>query len=180
MHSSPQIEAYSNKVDDRAIKVGGKQVIDTVDGYSIPLNIKNALPRMNLRPYTDKEWEELPHVILTSEEEWDPSKLDLDVDKDEDWYDAISDENHYTINQKFDEYGNYRHRVEVQSTSIKSIHESVDNCVIYHTNKHLSESIPKDVMEFNDNHVFSINVDDPLYYNGDYYHNTHEPHIYKL
>ena len=46
IHSSPQIEAYNNKVDDRAIKVGGKQVIETVDGYSIPLNIKNALTRM--------------------------------------------------------------------------------------------------------------------------------------
>ena len=63
IHSSPQIEAYNNKVDDRAIKVGGKQVIETIDGYSIPLNIKNALPRMKLRPYTDKEWGELPHVI---------------------------------------------------------------------------------------------------------------------
>ena len=56
IHSSPQIEAYSNKVDDRAIKVGGRQVIETNDWYSIPLYIKNSLPRMKLRPYTDKEW----------------------------------------------------------------------------------------------------------------------------
>ena len=100
---------------------------------------------MKLRPYIDKELEELLHVILTSEKERDPSKLDLDVDKDKDQYDSISDENQYTINQKLDEFGNYRHRVEVQSTSIQSIHESVDNCVIYHTNKHLSEIIHKDV-----------------------------------
>ncbi len=32
IHSSPQIEAYKNKVDDRAIKAGGKQVIQTIDG----------------------------------------------------------------------------------------------------------------------------------------------------
>ena len=56
IHSSPQIEAYSNKVDDRAIKVGDKQVIVTINCYSIPLNMKNALPLMKLRPYTDKEW----------------------------------------------------------------------------------------------------------------------------
>ena len=64
IHSSPQIEACSNKVDDKAIKVGGKQVIKTNDGYSLPLNIKNALPRMKLRPYTDKGWEDLPHVFF--------------------------------------------------------------------------------------------------------------------
>ena len=40
IHSSPQIEAYKNKVDDRAIKVGGRQIIETMYGYSIPLNIK--------------------------------------------------------------------------------------------------------------------------------------------
>ena len=54
IQSSPQIEAYNNKVDDKSIKLGGKQIIETTDGYSIPLNIKNSLPRMKLRPYTDK------------------------------------------------------------------------------------------------------------------------------
>ena len=52
IHSSPQIEAYHNKVDDRAIKLGGTQSITTIDGYVIPLNAKNALMRMKLRPYT--------------------------------------------------------------------------------------------------------------------------------
>ena len=89
IHSSAQIEFYKNFVDDRAIKIGGKQLIQTVDGYTIPLNIKGALPRMALRPYSDKEWNSLPHVILTSEVEWDPSVLDLDIDDDQEWYDAI-------------------------------------------------------------------------------------------
>ena len=69
---------------------------------------------MKLRPYTDKEWGELPHVILTSEEDWDPSTMDLDVKNDELWYDSVTDDHKYSINQRFDEYGNYRHRVEVQ------------------------------------------------------------------
>ena len=71
-----------------------------MDGYSIPLNIKNALPRMKLRPYTDKEWGELPHVILTSEEDWDPSTMDLDVQDDELWYDSIADNHQYPITHK--------------------------------------------------------------------------------
>ena len=116
IHLSAQIEAYKNKVDDRAIKAGGKQVIETVDGYSIPLNIKNALPRLRLRPYTDKEWQELPHVLLTSEEDLYSSTFDLDIDNDEIWYDAITDDHEYPLSQRFDEYGNYCHRFEVHST----------------------------------------------------------------
>ena len=54
IHSSAQIESYKNLVDDRAIKAGGNQVLRTHDGYSIPLNIKNALPRMHLRPQRKK------------------------------------------------------------------------------------------------------------------------------
>jgi hypothetical protein len=37
IHSSGQFEAYKNKVDDRSMKVGGKQCIRTNDGYVIPL-----------------------------------------------------------------------------------------------------------------------------------------------
>ena len=55
IHSSPQIDPYKNKVDDREIKAGGKHLIETIGGYSIPLNIKDALPCMELSPYTDKE-----------------------------------------------------------------------------------------------------------------------------
>ena len=40
IHSSPHMESYKTKVDDRAIKVGGRQIIQTLDGYTIPLSIK--------------------------------------------------------------------------------------------------------------------------------------------
>ena len=56
IHSSAQIEHFKNNVDDRSIKVCGKQMITTLEGYAIPLNMKNALPRMKIRPYTDEEW----------------------------------------------------------------------------------------------------------------------------
>ncbi len=46
---------------------------------------------MTIHPYTDKEWDDLPHVILTSELDWDPGQLDLTLEDDENWYDAISD-----------------------------------------------------------------------------------------
>jgi hypothetical protein len=29
-----------------------------------------------MRPHTDQEWEELPHVLLTEDANWDPTHLD--------------------------------------------------------------------------------------------------------
>ena len=124
-------------MDNRTIKAGGNQVLRTHDGYSIPLNIKNALPRMHLRPYTDEEWNSLPHVFLTSEETWDPSVLDLDISDDSNWFNSVIHEDLDDPHSLFDDVGNYRQRVHIQSTSISHLEDSVDTCVMYHTNKHL-------------------------------------------
>ena len=72
IHSSGQLEWYKNNVDDKSLKVGGLQRIATNDGYVHPLDIKNGLPYCSMRPYTDDEWESLPHVIWTSDKDWDP------------------------------------------------------------------------------------------------------------
>ena len=75
-----------NDVNDRSIKVhGGLQRILTLDGYVIPINIVAGLPYMSLRPYTDDEWDTLPHVILTSDMDWDPTVLDHTLDDDDHW-----------------------------------------------------------------------------------------------
>ena len=55
IHSDGQFEHCQNLVDDRARKVGGKQVIAALDGYHIPLNIRNGLPCVFMRPCTDKK-----------------------------------------------------------------------------------------------------------------------------
>ena len=137
IHSSAQIEAYKNHVDDRAIKAGGQQMITTLDGYYIPLSIKNALPRMNLRPYTDAEWNTLPHVILTSETTWDPSDLDLDLPSDEQWFDSIEYESNLLPNSRFDDFGNYLHRYIANTNIVSSLEDSIDTYVLYHTNTDL-------------------------------------------
>ncbi len=102
---------------------------------------------MKLRPYTDKEWESLPHVFLTSDNNWDPSILDLNIDDDELWFDSISDDHEYPISHRYDEYGNYRNRVEVQSSTTTLIEDSIDICVMYHTHKHIS-NIKNDVISY--------------------------------
>jgi hypothetical protein len=64
IHSPCQLEAYHNDVNDKSVHVkGGLQRIQTLDGYIIPLCIKAGLARMNIRPYTDEEWNSYPHVF---------------------------------------------------------------------------------------------------------------------
>lgn len=110
IHSAGQFEWYKNIVDDKSMKVGGKQYIKTNDGYAIPIDIINGLPYIKMQPNTDKQFEELPHVIFTSGAEWDPTVLDNIISDQEDWYTNIKDLNEGLIVTPFDERGNYKHR----------------------------------------------------------------------
>ena len=82
--SCPQLEAFGMDVDDRSKKLQrGEQCITTLEGFVIPMNFVNGLPYIPIRPFTNAEWNSLPHVILTSDEEWDPSIIDGNVTDDE-------------------------------------------------------------------------------------------------
>ena len=63
-----------------------------------------------MRPFTDEEWDTLPHVVWTSDVEWDPSVLDCSIEDHETWYDAVSDLEGGIIHSPFDEFGQYRYR----------------------------------------------------------------------
>ena len=76
---------------ERSRRIGGKQLITTVEGFHIPLNIKNGLAYLDIRPYTDAEFIELPHVHLTHDGSWDPTVLDNDANEKNVWYDAQQD-----------------------------------------------------------------------------------------
>jgi hypothetical protein len=112
IHSPCQFKWYKNDVNDKSILVpGGLQCIQTLDGYIIPLSVQDGLRRLKIRPYTDQEFETLPHVILTSELEWDPSVLNHEFKKDESWGDPP------TIPSSFDEVGDYKQRVSLKHQS---------------------------------------------------------------
>ena len=113
IHSCGQIEAYKNMVDDRSNKLGGTQCIRTQEGYIIPLDSINGLPYMKLVPNTNKEWNELPHVILTSGEEWKPTSIDSIITDKEDWYNSIKRDDDGLTQTNFDKFGNYLHREPV-------------------------------------------------------------------
>jgi hypothetical protein len=86
IHSSAQIESYKNKVDDRAPIFGGTACITTLEDYKIPMHFKNGLAYIEMRPFTDDEFRDLPHVFY----KWtyDPTSIDFEID--DEWYDAQS------------------------------------------------------------------------------------------
>jgi hypothetical protein len=75
IHSSGQLEWFQNRVGDRSVKVGGEQRILTNDGYIHSIDFEDGLAYIHMRPYTDEEWDSLPHVVWTSDSTWDPRIL---------------------------------------------------------------------------------------------------------
>ena len=106
--SAGQLESYSNKVNDRALRIDndGQRII-TNDGFEFPLHVRQGLPYLDMRPYTDIEWDTYPHVIMTSDVDWDPSILDGEfplTHGQEEFFDAST----YDNGTNFDAYGTYR------------------------------------------------------------------------
>jgi hypothetical protein len=62
-----------------------------------------------MRPFTDEEFEELPHIVWTSEDDWDPTSLDSVISDDPNWYKA--ELSAPLPDPMYDEYGEFRGRV---------------------------------------------------------------------
>ena len=112
IHSSGQIEWYTNTVDDESVQVGGQQRIVTIDGYSIPLVCKGGLMYLQLQGIpTDQDLQNYPSVHLTGPHEWDPSVLDYEHPEnngEHDW--AIDSNENFQFDPNFDEFGDYVNR----------------------------------------------------------------------
>lgn len=115
IHSSGQMEYYKTKVDDRSMRVHGKQCIRTNEGYVIPLDFINGLPYMQMRPNTTKEYDELPHIFFTGAE-WNPKVLDNILSEQDDWYNIVKELDDGIMITPFDEYGQYKKRSLVNHT----------------------------------------------------------------
>jgi hypothetical protein len=62
-----------------------------------------------MRPFTDEEFEELPHVLWTSEDDWDPASLDSVISDDPNWYKA--EPSPPLPDPMYDEYGEFHGHV---------------------------------------------------------------------
>jgi len=113
IHSSGQIEWHKgNIVHDRSLKVRGAQHIRTLDGYVLPIDLDNGLPCISMVPNTQKEFDELPHVLFSSSAEWDPTVLDNKLSSQPNWFDIVKNdtEDGYLRTSPFDAHGNCMYR----------------------------------------------------------------------
>ena len=107
IHSSGQIEWYTNTVDDKSVGVGGQQRIVTIDGYSMPLVCKGGLMYLQLQGIpTDEDLPNCPSVHHTSPHEWDPSVFDYEHPENNgepEW--AIDPNENFQFDPNFVEFG---------------------------------------------------------------------------
>ena len=125
IHSPGQIEWFQNTCDDKSFHVGGKQVINFLDGYSIPLQCRTGLMYMSLlgKP-TDADLNTYPHVLLTCPHEWDPSVLDYTdptTSGDPTWAPDLSLLGAH--DPRIDEFCNFKGRVQHTSNSTLAQHK---------------------------------------------------------
>ena len=64
IHSSGQLEWFKTNVDEKSVKVGGTQLITTLDGYSVPLLIKDGLAYAT--PLEDPQLRTWTHIHMSS------------------------------------------------------------------------------------------------------------------
>jgi hypothetical protein len=114
IHSPCQLESLANDGNGKLIHIPG----ETVDCYVFPLSIRDGLPYHGMRPYTDVEYESPPHMILTTDVDWNQRLSDFDIDDDDDWYDASSDiMNHSELVDAFGDYKGRTTKLEVSSAN---------------------------------------------------------------
>ena len=86
IHSSLQLDDNGVKVNAPPVSLNGEQSLLTDDGYAIPLDFNNGLNYLNLRPFTDDELETQPHVIMTRNMVWSPSRYDDIPSSSDSWF----------------------------------------------------------------------------------------------
>ena len=97
IHSSGQLEWLQTNVDETSVKVGGTQLINTLDGYSVPLPIKDDLAyATSLGRPTEQDMDTYPHVFITSPDKWDHSQVP-DQPFGDPMFDAYGDFNKHII-----------------------------------------------------------------------------------
>ena len=62
-----------------------------MDGYALPLDFVNGLAYLNIRPFTDDEWNTLPHVTMSRDVPCSPRQYDSAPSEDESWFERQDD-----------------------------------------------------------------------------------------
>ena len=125
--SCGQLEYWGQDVNDKSRQVpGGLQRIRSKEGYCIPMDFRDGLPFISMRPFTNAEWDTLPHMHLVDPHQWDPSVLDYDATEGDDWYDAMMESEEYPDDNLFSltgDYKNTRHANQAFMDALRYEHE---------------------------------------------------------
>ena len=145
------------------------------------MTIHNGLPRLSMRPPMDKEFDTLPHVVLTQDSTWNPTVLDFDIeDNDDHWHDALEEHELHPYHELFDEFGNYKRRVTAQfsqtiiRTTDNEFENFVDHCIAHVHQLHFSPPTTDDNI-FYDAHEHQIATTTKPHTSS-----THDPDFAKL
>jgi hypothetical protein len=121
-----QMEAHGADINDRSRLLPGGKQRTSIDGYQIPLVFKNGLPYLRCRKPTETELGLLPHIIMTSDNEWDPS-LYANVAKDlQEFHDTSV--NLIDHDNPFNQYGEYRFRTVATHSTITEVEFLMLSC----------------------------------------------------
>ena len=107
--SAGQLEGFGNVVSNQPVS---KVVphISLPEWHKIPITFQKGLSYIQLWPFTDKDWESLPHVTVTSPIDWDPATLHNNVP--ESWFDAQSTERDFIRQSIFSKDGRLKEDLE--------------------------------------------------------------------
>ena len=111
IHSPLQLEHFNTTVHDKSRRAGGQQCIVTLEGYVIPIHIRDGLGYIDMTVPNDTDMETCAHVQITSDSDWDPSCFDCEIDLS-DVSDAIHEINPQPryVDNRFDHTGHYQRR----------------------------------------------------------------------
>ena len=76
IHSKIQLCDNQSKVYDDPEMLDGRQCIDTLEGYSIPIDFENGLAYIKMQYPSPEDMENLPCVVMTRDAPWNPSRYD--------------------------------------------------------------------------------------------------------
>jgi hypothetical protein len=133
IHSSGQLEHYKHHVDDKSAVIGGLQRI-VADGYVFPLAIQQGVAWLGMTKPTAAEFAKYPHVIMTSDLDWDLRVLDYEASLDNDLVlSAPILENEISDDNRFDVFGRYiskfPHVVALSTRDHTPIEYNVNNII---------------------------------------------------
>ena len=129
IHAPIQFEAYSQVVDDKAIRFGGTQTIQTPEGYTIPLDMQNGLIHLSTRAFTDDEFARLPHIPMTSSDTWNPNIGNNNISEDPTWF-AAQQSLTLSNGENFNALGQYLHRTTDAFVSESTSSDDASNFIV--------------------------------------------------